>query len=101
RVLLRDENPLAFAAPSLFSNTTVRRRTANEPVPRILPISLGIALAGSDVTTVLEKGEILPAKSEPLTLVATGQTYHFGLGFVAVQLFQGEMVFGRDNLLLA
>ena len=101
RALLRDDNPLAFAAPSLFSNTIVRRRTANEPVPRTLPISLSVALAGSDVTIVLEKGEVLPARSEPLTLVATGQTYHLGLGFIAVQLFQGEMVFGRDNLLLA
>ncbi|WP_420645045.1 CHAT domain-containing protein [Candidatus Leptofilum sp.] len=101
RALLRDDNPLAFAAPSLFSNTIVRRRTANEPVPRTLPISLGVALAGSGVTTVLEKGEVLPVKSEPFTLFATRQAYHLGLGFVAVQLFQGEMVFGRDNLLLA
>ncbi|VAW43279.1 hypothetical protein MNBD_CHLOROFLEXI01-350 [hydrothermal vent metagenome] len=33
RALLREENPVAFAAPSLFSSSIVRRRPASEPAP--------------------------------------------------------------------
>ncbi len=97
RTLLNDKNPLAFAAPSLFANTIVRR--SNEPGPPTLPASLGVAFAGEgeDVKIVLHQGVPLPATSERITLRREGNKFVQGLGYSRVQVFQGESTFAHQN----
>ncbi|MCP4418806.1 MAG: CHAT domain-containing protein, partial [Chloroflexi bacterium] len=101
RALLRDKNPLAFAAPSLLASAIVRRRSISEPAPPTLATSLGVAFAGDDVSLVLHKGAQLPATSVTLILQSPSDKLAQGLGYLSVQVFQGESTDVHENYQLA
>ncbi|MCA9999493.1 MAG: GAF domain-containing protein, partial [Anaerolineales bacterium] len=59
-----------------------------QPTQPMLSASLGVAFAGDDITIIIDKGELLPVSSKPLSMTGSGEKLSLGLGYFVVQLYQ-------------
>ena len=73
------------------------RQLTNEPVASTLPSSIGITLAGDEITIVLAQGSLLPTSTDPIMLRGSSDSFNQGLGFLKLQLFQGESTSPLEN----